>query len=77
MTLTIIVNGCIPRAQDPYSEFQRIFSKFSTAERVTGAEPDSEDEEDGAAARDGEGDGSTVKVITLLTLNLEPNALSL
>lgn len=47
--------------QDPYSEFQRIFSKFSSAERVTGAEPDSEDEEDGdAAARDGE--GAAVKV---------------
>lgn len=49
--------------QDPYSEFQRIFSKFSSAERVTGAEPDSEDEEDGdAAARDGE--GAAVKVHT-------------
>lgn len=47
--------------QDPYSEFQRIFSKFSSAERVTGAEPDSEDEEDDdATARDGE--GAAVKV---------------
>ena len=56
-------NGWIYHVQDPYSEFQRIFSKFSSAERVTGAEPDSEDEEDGdAAARDGE--GAAVKVHT-------------
>ena len=51
-------------AQDPYSEFARIFSKFASAERVTGAEPDtdSEDEEGaGASGRDGE-DGARVKV---------------
>ena len=44
------------------AEFERIFSKFSTAEELTGAALADDDDEDAAAEdRDG-GDGALVKV---------------
>ena len=47
--------------QDPMAEFERIFSKFSTAEELTGAAaPDGDDEADGAAEQE-DGDGAIVK----------------
>ena len=44
------------------AEFERIFSKFSTAEELTGAAGDDDDEDDDAAADREGGDGALVKV---------------
>jgi hypothetical protein len=42
------------------AEFERIFSKFSTAEELTGGAAPEDDEADGAAERE-DGDGAIVK----------------
>ena len=44
------------------AEFERIFSKFSTAEELTGAAGEDDDEDDDAAADREGGDGALVKV---------------
>ena len=44
------------------AEFERIFSKFSTAEELTGAAGGSDDEDDAEAADREGGDGALVKV---------------
>ncbi len=59
-SLTSIV--ALWQEQDPMAEFERIFSKFSTAEELTGAAGDDDDEDDDAAADREGGDGALVKV---------------
>lgn len=51
--------------QDLAFEFERIFSKFASAERVTGLEGDEEDEDEAGVSGRREDGGDDVKVWTL------------
>ncbi len=53
------------------AEFERIFSKFSTAEELTGAAGDDDDEDDDAAADREGGDGALVKVRFALKVHVQ------